>query len=259
MVFALTRRTMLGCGLGALCAPYAWSQERLGDAEFTRAANLAVDRAASEDGFSGVILVARGLQVLLRRAAGFGDRERQIRNTPETKFNLESVTKQFTAAAIMVLVENDRVGLDDPISKFYPTSPPAWKGVTVKHLLTHSSGISDYWVRRPFENYPESQISEFGSPEGLIQRSLKDPLAFAPGTRFQYSNVGYALLTAVIERASGVDYGAFLQSRIFDPLDMSHTGYGGILPMNGYRHSTAASAARDALISTGPQNLGALG
>ena len=254
MALAFTRRTVLGSALGAAFASQARAADALRGAAFTRAAETAVAAAEREDGFSGVILVAQGLEVLLRRAAGFGDREHQIRNTAETKFNLESVTKQFTAAAIMLLVEDDKVALGDPISRFYPASPPAWKDVTITHLLTHGSGISDYWVRHPQEQ-PLQSTNEIQSYEYLIQRSLGDPLAFAPGTAFQYSNAGYALLSAVIEHVSGQSYGDFLRSRIFELLNMRNTGYGGVLPLNGYMRSAAADAKLDDLVDTGRQNL----
>ena len=237
MALALTRRALMASGIGALCIPNARAAERLGDTEFASAANLAADRADREDGFSGLILVARGEEILLRRAAGFADRERQIRNTPETRFPLASVTKQFTAAAIMVLVEEDKVSLNDPISKFYPASPPTWKDVTIAHLLTHGSGISDYWVHHQ-DVRPRLEAGElFHSGEDLIKLSVNEPLAFAPGTKIEYSNAGYALLTAVIERASGESYSAFLENRIFEPLGMTNTGYGGTLPVNGYTGS----------------------
>jgi D-alanyl-D-alanine carboxypeptidase len=173
-----------------------------GDQAFTEAANEAMDRAAREDGFSGVILVARGDRVLLRRAAGLADREKNIPNTPETRFPLASVTKQFTAAAIMLLVEDGKISLDDPISKYFPiskdfaASPPAWKDVTIRHLLTHSSGIGDK------------------NPAALL---------FAPGTDYEYANTGYWLLSGAIEKASGQSYGEFLRSRIFAKLGMDHT------------------------------------
>jgi CubicO group peptidase (beta-lactamase class C family) len=176
------------------------------DEAFSKAANEAVDRVAREDGFSGVILVARGDQVLLRRAVGLADRSRNIPNTPETRFPLGSVTKQFTAAAIMLLVEDGKVSLADPISKYFPiskdfvTSPPGWKDVTIKHLLTHSSGITDRSV---------SQSSS--------------ALSFAPGTDYEYANTGYWLLTGVIEKASGQSFGEFLRARIFAKLGMNDT------------------------------------
>lgn len=201
------------------------------DASFTRDAAAAVQRIEREDGFSGVILVARGDHVLLRQAAGFADRERQIRNTPETKFPLESVTKQFTATAIMMLVQDGKVSLDDPISKYYPASPTAWRDVTIKHLLTHSSGIEDYWVSRHADYY-ESGSSELLKSTGDIFRIVQnDPLGFRPGTGFSYSNAGYALLAEVIRKSSGKSYEDFLASRIFKPLGTRDSGFG--LPPGG--------------------------
>src|SRR6266436_1527776 len=145
---ALTRRTTLGVALAVLIVSTATAAPAGGDATFMRSAERAVDAVEHDDGFSGVILVAHGDQVLLRKATGFSDRERNIRNAPETKFPIESVTKQFTAAAILLLVQDGKVGLDDRISKYYAASPPAWNNVAIRHLLTHSSGIEDYWVRR---------------------------------------------------------------------------------------------------------------
>jgi CubicO group peptidase (beta-lactamase class C family) len=186
----------------ALLASPAKAAPAAGDAAFVRASGEAVDRIAREDGFSGVILIARGDRVLLRRAAGLADRERNIPNTPETRFPLASVTKQFTAAAIMLLVEDGKISLADPISKYFPiskdfvASPPEWKDVTIKHLLTHSSGIGD---------------------------TNSAALLFAPGTDYRYSNTGYWLLTGAIEKASGQSFGEFLRSRIFAKLGMDHT------------------------------------
>ena len=127
----------------AFLASPAKAAPALSDEAFAKAANEAVDRIAREDGFSGVILVARGDKVLLRRAAGLADRERDVPNTPEIRFPLASVTKQFTAAAIMLLVQDSKISLADPISKYFAASPPEWKDVTIKHLLTHGSGMGD--------------------------------------------------------------------------------------------------------------------
>lgn len=198
------------------------------DAAFTKAASEVVDTVAREDGFSGVILVVRGDQVLLRKAAGLADRERNIQNAPATKFPIYSVTKQFTAAAIMVLVQDGKVSLDDPISKFYSASPPAWRDVKIKHLLAHSSGIQDYWVSHPEAREALENGTLFQTSEQLFQLMIADPIAFEPGTNISYSNAGYALLTMVIERASGQSYGAFLRDRVFTPLGMRDTGYGAL-------------------------------
>ena len=194
-----------------------------GDAEFTRAASAAVQRIEREDGFSGVILVARGDRVLLRKAAGYADRERQIRNTPETKFPIESVTKQFTATAIMMLVDEGKISLDDSILKYYPEGPGTWQNIRIRHLLTHSSGIED----RP--GLPESRADFF-------REIQNDSLGFEPGRGFRYSNGGYSLLAEVIKRVSGESYGDFLARRIFGPLGMRNTGFGEIPenPVKGY-------------------------
>ena len=144
----------------------------ISDGGFAQAASGAVERIERDDGFSGVILVARGDHVLLRKAAGFADRERGIRNAPDTKFPLESVTKQFTATAIMLLVQEGKLALDDPISKYYPRSPAAWRNVTIKHILTHSSGIRD------INGY---DAEHFQSYEDAIRFVSSAPLLFSPG------------------------------------------------------------------------------
>jgi len=228
MVGDPSRRVVLGGAIAFVLAPRAIAAPAGPDAAFSAAAEEAVRTAERDDDFSGVILIARGDQVLLRAAAGFADRERKIRNAPKMKFPIESVTKQFTAAAIMLLVEDRKVSLDDPIAKYYPASPAAWNKVTIKHLLTHGSGMDDYWLRHPEAKDALEKGSLFHSYEELIRIALNDPLLLEPGTGHQYSNDGYALLTAVIERASGQKYGDFLRARIFEPLHMRHTGYGSI-------------------------------
>jgi D-alanyl-D-alanine carboxypeptidase len=197
-----------------------------GDAAFINAAAEAVTTAGREDGFSGVILVSRGDKVLLRAAAGLADREQGIRNTPETKFWLESVGKQFTATAIMLLVDERKLALSDPISKYYTASAAAWQDITIKHLLTHSSGIEDYWVAHPEARAALNSGGLFNSPEQEVNLAAMDSLAFAPGTKFEYSNTGYALLGLVIERVSGLTYCDFMERRILVPLGMRNTGCG---------------------------------
>lgn len=220
------------------------------DATFTRDAARAVETIEREDGFSGVILVARGNKVLLRKAAGFADREGNIPNTPETKFPLASVTKQFTAAAIMLLVDDGKVSLDDPISKYYPEIPPIWSKVKIRHLLSNGSGIEDYWIRR---GGLESIGQLFRSYEDLIPLARYDVLAFEPGTGFAYSNTGFALLTAVIERVSAQSYADFVRSRIFVPLGMRDTSYGKdpIAGLKGYMRSPHGEWSEDDAIDPG--------
>ncbi|HZO55343.1 MAG TPA: serine hydrolase domain-containing protein [Bryobacteraceae bacterium] len=221
----------------AFVAPATAAPER-GDAAFMSAAEKAVETVEREDGFSGVILVARGDQVLLRKAAGFADGERNVRNTPETKFPIASINKQFTAAAILLLAEDGRLSLGDPISKHYPASPAAWKDITIMHLLTHTSGIEDNYANRP-EFRSDKQLFLSVSYQDLIRFAAGQPLAAEPNTRFRYANTNYVLLSAVIEHASGQRYEEFLRSRVLAPLGMNDTGFGS-LPGNlpkGYRRS----------------------
>lgn len=203
------------------------SADERSDLVFSRAASAAIERIEREDGFSGVILVARGDHVLLRKAAGFADRERGIRNRPDMKFPIESVTKQFTATAIMMLVQDGKLSLDDPISKYYEASPPAWKDVNIKHLLTHSSGIEDYWVHRRVDYYSSDAAAALLKSAGnLYQMVQNDPLAFHPGTGFEYSNAGFSLLAEVVQKVSGESYADFLASQIFRPLGMRNSVFG---------------------------------
>jgi CubicO group peptidase (beta-lactamase class C family) len=201
----------------AVIATNAFAAAVGGDDSFALSANAAVDRVAQDDGFYGAILIARGNRVLLRKAVGFSDRARNIRNTPDTKFPIESVTKQFTATAILLLIQDGKLSLSDNISKYYPGIPVSWRNITIQNLLTHSSGIVDC----------KCAISNFQSYKDYVTLSENDPLAFTPGAGFLYSNTGYALLTAVIERVSGQSYASFMNSRIFSPLGMHNTGYGG--------------------------------
>jgi D-alanyl-D-alanine carboxypeptidase len=227
MVGDASRRVFLGGVLAAVLVRRAVAAAAALNGAFTVAVTNAVRTAEREDSFSGVILIAHGDQVLLREAVGFANREQGIRNTPETKFPIESVSKQFTAAAIMLLIEDHKISLDDPIAKYYPASPAAWNKVTIKHLLTHGSGMDD-WLRHPEAKVALENGSLSHSYEELIRIALDDPLLFEPGAGHQYSNEGYALVTAVIERASGQKYGDFLRARIFEPLNMRDSGYDSI-------------------------------
>jgi CubicO group peptidase (beta-lactamase class C family) len=191
-----------------------------GDSFFEKSANVEMSHAASSEAFSGVILVARGDKVLLRQAGGLADPARAIPNTVDTPFPLESLTKQFTAAAILLLAKDHKITLDDPIEKYYQTLPPTWNNITIKQLLTHSAGIVD------------CNPCKISSYRDYIDLSLAKPSAFPPGEGMLYSNAGYGLLAAVIERVTGQNYGQFIETNIFMPLHMAHSG-SGVLPANG--------------------------
>ena len=159
------------------------------------------------------IAVLRGDSVLLARGYGFANVEHDVPATDSTIFQSGSVGKQFTAAAVVMLSEDGRLGLDDPITKYLPEGGEAWRGITVRHLLTHTSGIPDYAdstldYRRPY------------SEQDLVRLATSLPLQFPPGERWSYSNTGYLLLGAVIRKVTGKFYGDFLRDRIFEPSGM---------------------------------------
>jgi CubicO group peptidase (beta-lactamase class C family) len=180
-----------------------------------------VRRYVDDQTFMGTVLVARDGEVLLSEGFGFANLEWKIPNTPVTKFRLGSVTKQFTAAAILMLAERGKLSLDDPIRKHWPDAPAAWDSVTFFHLLTHTAGVANLTSLPDFATYRLSP-----TPVARTASLLKDrPLEFAPGAEMRYSNSGYVLLGFLIERISGQSYAAFLRDGIFTPLGMMDTGY----------------------------------
>jgi CubicO group peptidase (beta-lactamase class C family) len=171
--------------------------------------------------FMGTVLVARGTDVLLSKGYGAANLEWDIPNTPATKFRLGSITKQFTAASILLLEERGRLKLDDPIKSYLSDAPAAWDRITIFNLLTHSSGIPN------FTNLPEYQTMQL-SDTSLVKTiaTVRDkPLDFFPGEKMSYSNTGYILLGYVIEQVSGGSYEKFVKDNIFTPLGMKDSGY----------------------------------
>lgn len=176
--------------------------------------------AVEVERFSGAILVARDGKVLVSKGYGMANVELDVPNTPQTVFRLASITKQFTAAAIMMLQERGKLNTGDPFCKYLTDCPPAWQPITIRQLLTMTSGI------------PGVTATELGPLRGLpvpwdqwLEATKKKPLEFAPGENFKYANTGYTLLGFIIERVSGKSYGEFLQENIFAPLGMKQTGY----------------------------------
>jgi CubicO group peptidase (beta-lactamase class C family) len=160
------------------------------------------------------LLVIRDGQTVKAQGYGLSNVELQAATRPETVFQSGSVGKQFTATAVMMLIEEGRLDLDDPLTKFFPDAPPAWKEVKIRHLLSHTGGFTDY--PKDFDlrrDYTEDQLLK-------IVEAI--PLAFPPGSSWSYSNLGYLTLGIVIHRVSGQFYGDFLRDRVFQPLGM-HT------------------------------------
>jgi CubicO group peptidase (beta-lactamase class C family) len=156
------------------------------------------------------------------KAAGYGmaNVELSVPTKPESIFQTGSVGKQFTATAVMMLVEEGKVGLDDKISKYFPDSPPAWKDITVRHLLTHTSGIPDYTSEKTGGGI--NMRADY-TEEELVKKIAALPLDFQPGEKWSYSNSGYLILGVLIHHVSGEFYGDFLQHRVFQPLQMTST------------------------------------
>jgi len=201
-------------GLGLLLATVCLAQD-------VSRMDEVVQYNVSNKKFMGSVLVARGEEILLNKGYGSANLEWNIPNSPATKFRLGSVTKQFTAAAILLLEERGKLKTDDPVKKFMSDAPTAWEKITVYHLLTHTSGIPNF---TSFPDYP-SQKPFAATPEKLVARFRDKPLDFQPGEKWSYSNSGYILLGYVLEKASGESYEKFLQENIFGPLGMKDSGY----------------------------------
>jgi len=171
--------------------------------------------------FMGSVLVARDGKTLLDKGYGFANLEWQVPNTPTTKFRLGSITKQFTAASILLLEERGKLKIEDPVKKYMPDAPAAWDKVTIFHLLTHTSGIPSF---TGFPDYPKREW-ETMTPQQLVDWFRDKPLEFEPGTKWNYSNSGYVLLGYLIEKISGQSYADFVQQNVFTPLGMKDSGY----------------------------------
>ena len=219
-----------------------------------------VVRASFEaDEFTGAVLVARDGEVLLDRGYGFANREWSVPNDGDTKFRLGSVTKQFTAVAIMLLNERGLVDLDAPVKTYLPDAPDAWDGVTVRHLLTHTAGVPNF---TDFDDYGASKTLP-ATIDSLIGRFRDRPLDFQPGEGWSYSNSGYILLTAIVEKASGKSYAEFVAETLFQPLGMADSGYdshAAVLPRraSGYAPTARGIVNADYIDMSIPQGAGAL-
>lgn len=169
-------------------------------------------------GFNGAVLIARDGEVVLSQGYGHADRESGAPMTGETGFDIGSITKQFTAAAILKLEMQGKLNVTDSVSRWFPDVPADKRGITLHHLLTHSAGLDDVFGG-------DYELAERDSLAGVILRS--EPL-WAPGTRYRYSNSGYSLLGMVVEKASGVPYEEYLRMHVLQPAGLTRTGYRGV-------------------------------
>ena len=178
-------------------------------------------------------MVIQNGKILLQKGYGYADITNEIPISPDTAFDLASVSKQFTAMAILILMERGKLNLDDSITKFIVGFPPYAKEITIRHLLNHTSGLPDYAqlfskTGLVSNDYPRSSKGPFGGWEPTTRDTLKllaqqEHLISKPGSVWSYSDSGYVVLAEIIERASGMKYGDFLKKNIFDPLGMKET------------------------------------
>ncbi|WP_199799724.1 serine hydrolase [Pseudoblastomonas halimionae] len=214
---------------------------------------------AEKGTFMGTALVAIGDEIVFDRGYGSANLEWDIANTPDAKFRIGSVTKQFTAAAILLLEERGQIDLDVPVKTYWPDAPAAWDAITTRHLLQHTSGITNV-----------TDLDEFATQkflpttrEELIAMFADKPLDFTPGEKWSYSNSGFVLLSAIIENITGETYASFVKANIFDPLGMNDTAIdvlSEIVPMraSGYSPTRDGIANAEYVDMTIPTGAGAL-
>lgn len=189
------------------------------DPALTAAVDAYLAPLVNDDLISGTVLIARGGRVLVARGYGPANREHGAPCTPETKFRLGSLTKQFTAAAVLVLEQQGKLATDDPLAKYYPDFPRAGE-IKLHHLLSHTSGIPNF---NNLPDYGEKYLQPL-SVDQVIAWFQPAALEFTPGEKFAYSNSNYVLLAGIIEKASGQPYAEFLRQSLFEPLGMRDTG-----------------------------------
>ncbi|HZT42713.1 MAG TPA: serine hydrolase domain-containing protein [Chthonomonadaceae bacterium] len=198
----------------------AWSEGRLSEAGIVREIRKHVEKAVAEDRFSGVALVAKGEKILFNRAYGFQEKGNRIPNRLDTKFNLGSMNKMFTSVAIAQLVQAGKLSYQDTLANVlpeYPNKETAAK-ITLHHLLTHTAGLGDIFVPEFFQNR-----ERYRKPADYFPLFAHQPLLFAPGTGWSYSNAGFVVLGAVIEKVSGQDYFDYIREHVYTPAGMHDT------------------------------------
>jgi CubicO group peptidase (beta-lactamase class C family) len=215
-------RAIAAIAIMALACLPVFAAEPPDPAHYAAGAEALIKRYVDDGRFSGAVLVAVHGKPVLREGFGLANREWNIAVTPETEFRIGSMTKQFTATAILQLAERGKLALSDPIAKYYAAAPKAWNSVTIAQLLSHRSGIPNF---TELPGFADGIARRDLSPEQVIALTRDAPLHFAPGSQYEYSNSGYALLGYVIEKQSGQPYADYLREHVFHPLGMEHTGY----------------------------------
>jgi CubicO group peptidase (beta-lactamase class C family) len=185
--------------------------------------DAALTEAANQKRFMGTALVAKGGKILLEKGYGMADLELEVANKPEMKFRLGSITKQFTAAAIMQLQEQGKLSVSGLACQYVDDCPEAWKAVTIHHLLSHTSGIPSYTSMPGFIKPQSIRIPM--KPLEIVMLSRNKPMDFQPGEGWLYDNSGYLFLGYIIEKITGGTYASYMEKNIFGRLGMQDSGY----------------------------------
>lgn len=231
-------RTATCAAVLLLCQPHsAFAQDKAPAARAAQELATRIDATIAPyfqpEAPGGAVLVVKDGKTVLRKAYGMADTAKGVKMRPEMALRIGSMTKQFTAAAILLLADEGKLELDDEITTYLPDYPAQGRKITIEHLLTHTSGIVSYTgrpgyaQRAPQDTTVSAQIDSFKN----------EPMQFEPGSSWRYNNSGYYLLGAIIEKVSGLPYHRFLEQRIFVPLGMNNTAY------EGYERSAWPSAA----------------
>lgn len=199
---------------------FSWTEKLLSEGEMIEEIRRQVARRASENKFSGVVLIAKDDKILLHTAHGLAERSFNVPNNLNTKFNLASVGKMFTATAIAQLVKQGKISYEDKLIKHLPDFPnkAAAEKITIHQLLTHTAGMGTLFDSPGYE-----RLRRYRSSWDEVSAFADEPLFFEPGARWRYSNAGYVTLGAVIERVSGMNYVDYVRENIFKPLGMNDT------------------------------------
>jgi CubicO group peptidase (beta-lactamase class C family) len=197
------------------------AQDRVSGATLARMDQVAQSFVAAGT-FSGSVLVARGNDVVFSKGYGLASVERKTPNSPETRYRIASITKQFTAASILLLEERGRLSLDDQIKKYLPSVPAAWDEITIFHLLTHTAGFAG--LQTPLNARGTPLVNSEGTLAGYARRLGERPLLSRPGETFSYTNAGYWILGLLIETISGQGYEPFVRENLLAPVGLANTG-----------------------------------
>jgi uncharacterized protein (TIGR03067 family) len=212
---------IVGIGRRPPKAPEGQASRKLTEAQALTELETYLDKLAKADAFSGVVLLAKDGKPLLLKAYGEANKDFAAPNRTDTRFNLGSMNKMFTAVAVVQLVEKGKLSVDDPLSKFLPEFPTkdAAEKIRIKHLLTHTSGLGSYFNQK----FQESSRARFRTVDQMLELAKDEKLQFEPGEKWSYSNTGFLVLGKVIEKVTGQDYYEYVRQNVYRPAGMTGT------------------------------------